>query len=157
MKRRASSSCAACLAGSMSCICADAPRHDTESPCAATWLLTSPKRSGANSGTFVRSMFVWMPRSSTAANWCSAAKSRILGQGQVGQPRVEKPSGNFLGACQGSSSAAAVPTNSRLVVIVSSLKLLLEHRDAHPAHRSPYDHSRPTPLSPPILTQHPHP
>src|SRR5882672_9151609 len=120
MKRRASSSCAACLTGSMSCICADAPRQDTTSPCAASCRFASPIRSGASSGTFVRSMFSRMPRSSTAANWCSAAKSRIRGQGQVGQPSVENPSGNFFGACQGSSSAAVVPTNSLRVVIACS-------------------------------------
>src|SRR5882762_2817817 len=120
MKRRASSSCAACLTGSMSCICADAPRQETTSPCAASCRFASPIRSGASSGTLVRSMFSRMPRSSTAANWCSAAKSRIRGQGQVGQPRVEKPSGNFLGARQGSSSAAVVPTNSLRVVIACS-------------------------------------
>src|SRR6266566_1999375 len=90
------------------------------SACAASCRFASPICSGASSGTLVRSMFVWIPRSSTAANWCSAAKSRIFGHGHVGQPRVENPRGSFLGACQGNSSAAAVPTNSRRVVIVCS-------------------------------------
>src|SRR5713226_2045115 len=127
MKQRASSSCAACLTGSISCMCADAPRQETESPCAASCRLASPRCSGASSGTWVRSMFVWIPRSATAANGSSAAKSRILGQGQVGQPSVEKPSGSLLRSPsperrggQGVRSAAAVPRNSRRVVIASS-------------------------------------
>src|SRR6267378_5128960 len=137
MKRRASSSCAACLTGSISCMCADAPRQDTESSCAASCRFASSRCSGASSGTLVRSMFVRMPRSSTAANWCSAAKSRIFGQGQVGQPSVEKPSGSFFAGCQGNSSAAAVPTNSRRVVIAcseSSFEVAMS-LDSSAAHR----------------------
>src|SRR6266566_2499357 len=132
MKRRASSSCAACLTGSMSCICADAPRQDTASSCAASWRRASAMWSGASSGTFVRSMFVRIPRSSIDANWCSAAKSRILGQGHVGQPSVENPSGSFFGACQGSSSATPVARNSRREVTVT----LDQSRLARPRRRS---------------------
>src|SRR5580765_191814 len=120
MKRRASSSCAACLTGSMSCMFADAPRHDTTSPCALSCRFASSMWSAASSGTLVRSMFVRMPRSSIAANSCSAAKSRIFGQGHVGQPSVEKPSGSFWGGFHGSSMAAAVPTNSLRVVMACS-------------------------------------
>src|SRR6266508_2223461 len=127
MKRRASSSWAACLTGSMSCMFADAPRQDTASPCALSCCFASPTCSGASSGTLVRSMFVRIPRSSIEANRCSAAKSRILGQGQVGQPRVEKPSGSLTpwpplrsGEGERRASPAAVARNSRRVVIACS-------------------------------------
>src|SRR6266508_4298073 len=149
MKRRASSSWAACLTGSMSCMFADAPRQDTASPCALSCCFASPTCSGASSGTLVRSMFVRIPRSSIEANRCSAAKSRILGQGQVGQPRVEKPSGSLTpwpplrsGEGELRASAAAVARNSRRVVIAcseSSFEVTVTHDHSPvPSPRSPY-------------------
>ena len=122
MKRRASSSWAACLAASMSCMLAELPRQETTSPCSASCRFASARRAGANSGTWVRSICVWSPRSSTAAKSCPAAKSSTWRQSHRGQPRVEKPSGMRPGTRSGpthweATTAAVVSRNSRRVVI----------------------------------------
>src|SRR3954469_15317842 len=143
MNRRDSSSCAVCLAASMSCMFADAPRQETTRPCALSCRFASAIWSGASSGTLVRSMLVWIPRSSIDANWCSAAKSRIRNHGQVGQPSVEKPRGSRPPASersggQGARTAAAIATNSRRVVIVcseSSFEATVTATPARPTYR----------------------
>src|SRR5260221_8664104 len=141
MKRRPSSSCAAFLTGSISCIWAEARRHETVRLCAASCRFTPASRSGASSGTFVRSMLVRMPRSSTARNPCPAAKSRIWDHVHAGQPSVENPSGSrasrpSIGVYRAATTAAEACRNSRRVIIAFHI---LSLRYAPPL---PLDHLR---------------
>src|ERR1700746_519942 len=64
-------------------------------------------RSGANSGRLGRSIVPSKPRNSTAAKPFWWAKSRILIQSHLGQPRVENPIGNgLLFVVEGSAESA---------------------------------------------------
>src|SRR6266542_4614565 len=124
MKRRASSSCEARFAASISCMLAELPRSETTSPRSASCCRASASRAGASSGTRVRSIVAWSPRSSTAAKPCAAAKSSTCCHVHCGQPKVEKPSGRRpAGRGAGArvqsaaSSAAVVWRNSRRVVM----------------------------------------